>query len=797
MSGGVELATAYVSVVPTTVGIQSALTRQLNGPATAAGAVAGQGMGKGLSSGVLPMVKSAAGAMGGILAAVGIAAFAKTSIDTFKNAALETAKLQRVAGGTAEEMSRFRFAAKASGVDVGQFTSGIRLFGRNLAGASKDGKKAQDMVSALGFNFRDAAGNILPMSELLPKVADRFASMPNGAEKTALAMQLFGRAGTDLLPVLNKGSAGLAELGAKSDLFGQTLSKDNVAAFAKSREASRDWSLALEGLQIQVGSQLLPVVTDLIKWFTASAIPAITGVASWFRRLTDGSASAADKIKGVAIAGVLLYPVLSKVTTAATGAGKAIVKVGSAAVTGGKHVTGFFTAKGGAWDGIRLHAMNAKDAIGKVGQAAANAGKAAGRGLLNLATTLGNGARAAGSFAASMGQAALSATRAGIAAAGAAIRTVAMKVAQVAVAAATGIWTAAQWLLNVALNANPIGLIVLAIAAVIGIIALLWTKCEWFRNGVMAIWGAIQTAVGAVVDWFKTSVLPGLTTVWNWIKTGVSILWQAFTAYWGFILSVVRTAIEWIMANVWPKISAAFEAIKTGVSILWQAITTYWNAILTVIKTVVGAVVAEVTAKFNAAKSIATTVWNAISGTISSAVATIKTVLDAIKSKIDAVVSWFGTMKTKIGETMGGIGDAVKSAFKGAFNAVSRFWNSTVGKLSWDVPDWVPGIGGKNISGPKLPELAAGATVKPQPGGTLAILAEAGRAETVVDTGLLNQRLAQMDFARSALERGQSASMPSTLVVVDSDGALIGRMKVEAHQALDGRADELIYRNTA
>ena len=189
--------------------------------------------------------------------------------------------------------------------------------------------------------------------------------------------------------------------------------------------------------------------------------------------------------------------------------------------------------------------------------------------------------------------------------------------------------------------------------------------------------------------------------------------------------------------------------------------------------------------------------WNAISGTISSAVATIKTVLDAIKSKIDAVVSWFGTMKTKIGETMGGIGDAIKSAFKGAFNAVSRFWNSTVGKLSWDVPDWVPGIGGKNISGPKLPELAAGATVRPQPGGTLAILAEAGRAETVVDTGLLNQRLAQMDFARSALEHGQSASMPSTLVVVDSDGALIGRMKVEAHQALDGLADELIYRNTA
>ncbi len=797
MSGGVELATAYVSVVPTTVGIQAALAKQLNGPATAAGTVAGAGMGKGLGAGALPMVKNAAVAMGGILAAIGVAAFAKASIDTFKNAALETVKLQRVAGGTAEEMSRFRFAAKASGVDVDKFTSGLRLFSRNMVTAAKDGDKTKETIAALGFDFRDAAGNVLPMADLLPKVADRFASMPNGAQKTALAMQLFGRAGTDLIPVLNKGSAGLADLGAKSDLFGQTLSGDNVAAFAKSREASRDWSLALEGLQIQVGSQLLPVVTDLIKWFTATAIPAITSVAEWFRRLADGSASSGDKLKGVAAAGIILYPILSKVTSAATGATKALVKVGSTAVSSGKGVAGFFTAKGGAWDGIRLHAMGAKDALAKVGSAAASAGRSAGSGLASLGSTLATGARAAAGFAVSMGQAALAATRAGLAAAGAAIKTVAMKAVQVAVAAATGIWTAAQWLLNIALNANPIGLIILAIVAVIGIIALLWTKCDWFRNGVMAIWNAIQVAVGAVVDWFQTNVLPGLTTVWNWIKTGVSILWQAFTTYWGFILGIVKTVIAWIMENVWPKLSAAFEAIKTGVSILWQAITTYWNAIFTVVKTVVGAVVGEVTAKFNAAKTIAMAVWNAISGAISGAVTTIKTVLGEIKAKVDSVVTWFGTMKTKIGETMSGIGQAIKDAFRGAFNAVSGFWNSTVGKLSWDVPNWVPGMGGKTISAPKLPTIAKGATIEPQPGGTLAILAEAGRAETVVDTGLINQRLQQMDLAKAALEGASQPTMPSTLVVVDADGTLIGRMRVAANQALDGLADELMYRNTA
>ena len=49
------------------------------------------------------------------------------------------------------------------------------------------------------------------------------------------------------------------------------------------------------------------------------------------------------------------------------------------------------------------------------------------------------------------------------------------------------------------------------------------------------------------------------------------------------------------------------------------------------------------------------------------------------------------------------------SPFKSAFNAVSGFWNNTIGKLKFDVPSWVPGIGGKGFSMPKLPTLYTGA----------------------------------------------------------------------------------------
>jgi len=85
--------------------------------------------------------------------------------------------------------------------------------------------------------------------------------------------------------------------------------------------------------------------------------------------------------------------------------------------------------------------------------------------------------------------------------------TVAHTIAQKAAAAGSAIWTGAQWLLNAALDANPIGLVVIAIAALIAIIVLIATKTDWFQKGWKAAWGGIKTAAVNVWDWLKA--LPG------------------------------------------------------------------------------------------------------------------------------------------------------------------------------------------------------------------------------------------------------------------------------------------------
>ncbi|MFI8191340.1 hypothetical protein ACIF8T_21395 [Streptomyces sp. NPDC085946] len=96
------------------------------------------------------------------------------------------------------------------------------------------------------------------------------------------------------------------------------------------------------------------------------------------------------------------------------------------------------------------------------------------------------------------------------------------------------IWTGVQWLVNAAIAAynvlmmaGPWGWILLAVLAVVGVIALLWTKCEWFRDAIKGIWSAIQTAALAVRDWFAgpfarffTQTLPGIFEAgWLLIKT--------------------------------------------------------------------------------------------------------------------------------------------------------------------------------------------------------------------------------------------------------------------------------------
>jgi len=190
---------------------------------------------------------------------------------------------------------------------------------------------------------------------------------------------------------------------------------------------------------------------------------------------------------------------------------------------------------GAAVTGFGALALSSGADLGGLALAAQGLGRVVGR------LRIGAAAAAIGKF----GLSALKATGRIIALTAA---TVAHRVASMAVRAATIAWTAVQWLLNVALTANPIGIIIVAIAALIAIIVLIATKTTWFQDLWNAIWGVIGEPVKAV---------------WNWIKKN----WPLLLA---IITGPIGLAVLFIVKN-WDKIVSAFKAAVKFVKDAWRA----------------------------------------------------------------------------------------------------------------------------------------------------------------------------------------------------------------------------------
>lgn len=112
----------------------------------------------------------------------------------------------------------------------------------------------------------------------------------------------------------------------------------------------------------------------------------------------------------------------------------------------------------------------------------------------------------------------------------------------------------------------------------------------------------------------------------------------------------------------------------------------------------------------------------------------VKGAFDVVKGAAIAVWDFIKDLPDKLMSIAGAIKDAVFFPYKTAFNLIAKLWNNTVGRLEFHIPDWVPGMGGKGFSMPKLPEFHQGGVVPGQPGQPMPIMAMAG--ETVIPAGV-------------------------------------------------------------
>lgn len=247
--------------------------------------------------------------------------------------------------------------------------------------------------------------------------------------------------------------------------------------------------------------------------------------------------------------------------------------------------------------------------------------------------------------------------------------------------------TVAQWLLNAAMNANPIMLIVTLIAGLIAAVITLWNTNENFRNAVIAVWEAIKSAFGTAIEAIKgffSGLVEGVSAAWDTICNAIQVAIMFIGEILSAAVQIIALPFTFIWENCKEIITAAWEAIKGFVSSALEAISStissIWNAIVGFLSPILDGIKSKFTTIFNAIKSTITTIFNSIKSTVSTVMNAIKT---AITSSIEAA-------KNTVSNLLNGI----KTTFSTVFNGIKSFLSPVV--------DWLKGIFNFNWSLPKI-----------------------------------------------------------------------------------------------
>lgn len=183
----------------------------------------------------------------------------KTTLDWSKG----TLKLQRELGITAKSASGLMAVGKRFGLSVDQLSKSFGIFAKRVTEAGKGNKTAIKDFKDFGISVRDSNGKMKDFDALFGDVADKFKDAPNGFNKTAEAMRMFGRSGKDMLPILNLGSEGIKEIMMQAEKFGLILTEKNVEQVKAFIKGQREMEMAMTGVKLAIGTALLPALAQM------------------------------------------------------------------------------------------------------------------------------------------------------------------------------------------------------------------------------------------------------------------------------------------------------------------------------------------------------------------------------------------------------------------------------------------------------------------------------------------------------------------------------------------------------
>lgn len=249
--------------------------------------------------------------IGAAIATFSVGAFSswiQQSIDA-ADAAAETAQ---ALGITIEAYQGLSFAASTAGVEQESLTGALNKFNKTIAGAAAGGKKQAAAFADIGVSVRDANGGLKDADQLLLEVADKFQGYEDGANKAALAQELFGKTGAKLIPLLNQGKQGITDLMTQAQRLGLVMSAEAAAAADQFNDNMTVLAGVSRGYANNIATGLLPALNDLsgllidIASDTDEAAESGEGLGTMLKFLTSLALSfgAALEAEGIALGGL-------------------------------------------------------------------------------------------------------------------------------------------------------------------------------------------------------------------------------------------------------------------------------------------------------------------------------------------------------------------------------------------------------------------------------------------------------------------------------------------------------------
>ncbi len=203
----------------------------------------------------------AGGAMIGAGAAVLGPMLGATAV--FATSGDELSKMADKTGASVESISELRHAASQSAVDFKQLGSAMNKQQRNLAEAATGNKAAQDAFHNLGLTV----GELLELSpdQQFEVIADKISQIEDPAKRTAAAMDVFGRSGAELLPLMIGGAKGIQALRKEARDLGLQVAASDAAAATKFGDTWANVQTTLKQVAFNVGAALAPALTSLME----------------------------------------------------------------------------------------------------------------------------------------------------------------------------------------------------------------------------------------------------------------------------------------------------------------------------------------------------------------------------------------------------------------------------------------------------------------------------------------------------------------------------------------------------